>query len=104
MDIIIMKNILTIIARIEAKADKIELVKSSLINIIEPTRMEEGCLQYDLHQDNDHPEVFIFYENRQSHTSWQTHMKSDHLKAHREETYGAIQSFMLNEMSKVSMD
>lgn len=99
-----MKNMLTIIARIEAKADKIEFVKSSLINIIEPTRMEEGCLQYDLHQDNDHPEVFIFYEKWQSRASWQTHMNSDHLKAHREETHGAIESFMLSEMSKVSKD
>lgn len=99
-----MYNILTIIARIEAKADKIELVKSSLLNIIEPTRQEQGCLQYDLHQDNEHPEVFIFYENWQSRALWQEHMESEHLKTHRKETAGLIESIILNEMSKVPKD
>ncbi|MEO1086758.1 MAG: antibiotic biosynthesis monooxygenase, partial [Acidobacteriota bacterium] len=40
---------LTIVARIEANADQIDLVKSELLKLIEPTLREEGCLQYDLH-------------------------------------------------------
>jgi len=57
---------LTIVAHITAKADKIALVKAELKKLISPTRIEEGCLQYDLHQDRNNPACFMFYENWQS--------------------------------------
>ena len=54
---------LTIVANITAKADQIDLVKAELEKLIDITRAEEGCLQYDLHQDNEKPAHFMFYEN-----------------------------------------
>jgi len=54
---------LTIVANITAKSDKIEFVKGELEKLIDITRAEEGCLQYDLHQDNEKPAHFMFYEN-----------------------------------------
>lgn len=48
---------LTIVAHIFAKPDQIEFVKAELQKIIAPTLAEEGCLQYDLHQDNEEPEL-----------------------------------------------
>ena len=36
---------LTIVANINAKADKIELVKAELQQLIEITRGEDGCIQ-----------------------------------------------------------
>ena len=92
---------LTIIARIEAKKNKVDLVKSELLKLIEPTRKEQGCLQYDLHQDNDNPEVFMFYENWRNRELWQTHMNNDHLKAYTKATEDAIKDFALNEMSQI---
>ncbi len=92
---------LTIVARIEAKPDRIELVKSELINLIEPTRKEQGCLQYDLHQDNDNPAVFLFFENWESRELWQVHMNNDNLKAYMQATEGAVADFTLNEMTQV---
>lgn len=97
-----MKTTLTIVARIEAKSDDIERVKEALLDLIEPTRSEDGCLQYDLHQDNENPEVFLFYEIWESRAQWQTHMNNDHLKAYVKATDGAINSFVLNEMSKIA--
>ena len=44
---------LTIVANIKANPDKIDLVKAELLKLIEITRSEEGCINYDLHQDND---------------------------------------------------
>jgi quinol monooxygenase YgiN len=44
---------LIIVANVQARADKIELVKAELQKLIEITRAEAGCIQYDLHQDND---------------------------------------------------
>lgn len=92
---------LTIVAKIEAKHDKIDLVKAELLKLIEPTRKEKGCIQYDLHQDNNNPEVFVFYENWESRELWQEHMNNDHLKAYMQATEGAVAQFILNEMSRV---
>lgn len=91
---------LTIIARIEAKKNSVDLVKSELLKLIGPTHHEQGCLQYDLHQDNDHPENFIFYENWKSRELWQAHMESDHIKAFMAAADGAVQSLTINEMTK----
>ncbi|MFT6863814.1 MAG: quinol monooxygenase YgiN [Akkermansiaceae bacterium] len=51
---------LTIVAHIHAEADQIDLVKTELSKLIEITRAEEGCLNYDLHQDNEKPTHFFF--------------------------------------------
>lgn len=91
---------LTIVARIEAKKDKVDLVKSELIKLIEPTRKEQGCLQYDLHQENENPAIFIFYENWENRELWKIHMNNDHLKAYIEATDGAVENFTVNEMSR----
>jgi len=97
-----MSTELTIVARIQSKTQQLERVKTALLKLIEPTRIEDGCLQYDLHQDNVHPEVFVFYERWASRELWQTHMNNDHLKAYMAETEGAVESFTLNEMSQVT--
>ena len=97
-----MNKALTIVDRIETKADKIELVKTALLKLIEPTHKEEGCLQYDLRQTNETPRIFVFYENWESRALWQTHMNNDHLKAYMGETEGAVENFTLSEISKIA--
>lgn len=92
---------LTIVAKIEAKPESVELVKAELLKLIEPTRQEAGCIQYDLHQDNTNPEVFVFYENWESRELWQAHMNNDHLKAYMKATDGAVANFTLNEMAVI---
>ena len=42
---------LTIVAHIHANPDKIDLVKAELEKLLPITRAEEGCIQYDLHQN-----------------------------------------------------
>lgn len=92
---------LTIVANIKANPDQIELVKSELLKLIDETRAEEGCLNYDLHQDNDNPAHFMFYENWESRELWQTHMNAPHLAAYMEATEGAVAEFTLNEMTVI---
>ena len=96
-----MSTPLTIVARIEAKSDQIELVKSELTKLIEPTRAEAGCIQYDLHQDNNQPEVFLFFENWETRELWQAHMENNHLKAYLAATEGAVANFTVSEMSRI---
>ena len=93
---------LTIVARIQPNKDKVEFVKSELLKLIEPTRNEKGCLQYDLHQDNEDPAVFIFYENWESRELWQEHMKNSHLAEYLKVTDKSVESFIVNEMSVIA--
>lgn len=92
---------LIIIAKIIAKPGKTELVKESLIKLIKPTRAEEGCEVYDLQQDNQDPNTFLFYEVWQNKKMWEAHMKMPHLKQNSEETEGAIEEFIVNQMTQV---
>ncbi len=97
-----MKDALTIVARIEAKPDQVEFVTSELLKVMEPTRAEAGCLQYDLHQDNENPAVFLMFENWETRDLWQDHMNSDHLKAFREAVGDALAGIVVSEMSQIA--
>ena len=92
---------LTIVANIYAKTDKIDLVKSELEKLIAPTLAEEGCMQYDLHQDNENPAHFLFFENWESRKLWQVHMDAQHIKDYMAATDGAVENFTLNEMTHI---
>ena len=93
---------LTIVAHVTAKPDKIELVRAELEKLIEITRSEEGCLQYDLHRDNESPAHFMFYENWESRELWQMHMNNRHLKDYAAATDGAVEVFTLHEMTHLA--
>ncbi|MDY6806618.1 MAG: putative quinol monooxygenase [Cyanobacteriota bacterium] len=96
-----MSQKLTIVARIEANVDKVELVKAELLKLVAPTLEEAGCIQYDLHQDNEHPAVFLFYENWENRELWQQHMNNSHIAEYLKATEGAVALFTLNEMSRL---
>ncbi|WP_420413546.1 putative quinol monooxygenase [Roseibium sp.] len=92
---------LTIVANITAQPDKIELVKTELLKLIDITREEAGCINYDLHQDNENPAHFLFYENWETRELWQAHMKAPHLAAYLAATEGAVAEFTVNEMTHI---
>ena len=92
---------LTIVANIHANPDQIDLVRTELGKLIAITRAEEGCIQYDLHQDNENPGHFLFYENWESRELWQAHMSAAHLAEYMAATDGAVAEFTLNEMTRI---
>ena len=93
---------LTIVANIIAQADKVELVKAELLKLIDITRAEEGCINYDLYQDNENPAHFTFYENWVSRELWQKHMGNTHLADYMVATEGCVASFVVNEMTQIA--
>jgi quinol monooxygenase YgiN len=92
---------LTIVANIHANPDQIDLVKAELEKLLPITRAEQGCLQYDLHRDNDNPAHFMFVEKWESRELWQTHINAPHLAAYMAATDGAVAEFTLNEMTHI---
>jgi quinol monooxygenase YgiN len=72
----------TVVAEVTAKSDAIEAVKVELIKMLPPTRLEEGCIEYRLHQDHENPAVFVFYENWKNVTCLEQHLNSQHFQAY----------------------
>lgn len=95
------ENKLTIVARILAKEGQSDFIKSELTKLIAPTLAEEGCINYDLHQDNHNEHFFMFYENWTSRTLWQAHNNSAHIAAYRKATEGRLAEVIINEMTQV---
>ena len=92
---------LTIVVKIWAKEEKRDLVKAELLKLIPITRAEEGCINYDLHQDNENENLFFFYENWATRDLWQKHTQNAHLVAYMKATDGAIEEIILNEMTPI---
>ena len=75
-----MAELLTVVAEIQAKPGKEEALKAALMELIGPTRREDGCVQYDLHVHTNTPGHFVFYENWTSAEALARHANSAHLK------------------------
>ncbi|WP_116134862.1 putative quinol monooxygenase [Tropicimonas sp. IMCC34043] len=56
-------------------------LRQSLKDLIEPTRAEAGCVQYDLHESSAEPGRFLFYEIWETQAHLDAHAASDHLTA-----------------------
>jgi quinol monooxygenase YgiN len=75
------KDTLRVVARIKALPDKVDAVRSILIELIEPTREEQGCLVYELLQNKSDPTDFTFIEEWEGNPSLNSHAASDHMKS-----------------------
>ncbi len=71
---------LTLIAMIKAKPENRRLVREKCLCMLEPTRKEEGCVNYDFHDDNDDENIFVFIENWENEEALEKHGESEHLK------------------------
>ncbi len=76
-----MDQLLTVVAEMKAKAGREGDLRKALLALIEPTRREDGCVQYDLHSHTSDPGRFVFYENWASEEQLERHATSPHLTA-----------------------
>ena len=74
---------LSVIAEMQAQEGKEALVRAELEKMAATTRLEEGCVQYDLHEDTARPGHFLFYENWTTPEALTAHSKSAHIQAFR---------------------
>ena len=79
-----MGNKVTVLALFKAKPGLEEEVRRELMALQEPTRSEEGCINYDLHRSRDDPSRFMFYENWKSQEDLDQHLQMPYLTAFRE--------------------
>ncbi|WEX75557.1 antibiotic biosynthesis monooxygenase [Sinorhizobium numidicum] len=66
---------LTIIAITTAKPGKEAALGAAQEKLVAETRIEDGCLRYELHQSLDDGRVRIFVESWESEARWRAHME-----------------------------
>lgn len=91
----------TVVAKITAKCDAVEAVKAELLKMIAPTRQEEGCIEYRLHQDNDNSAIFVFYENWKSPACLVQHINSEHYQAYVAAVGDLIADKLVHKMTEI---
>ena len=67
-------NILTCIAKITALEKHKVTVFTELSKLLIPTRKERGCINYDLHIDNNNDTIFIFHDSWESEHDLNAHI------------------------------
>jgi len=72
--------LLTVVAEMLAKSGKADALRAALLACVKPTRGEDGCVQYDLHESTAQPGHFVFYENWTSREALDRHLATPHLE------------------------
>ncbi|MDD2466792.1 MAG: putative quinol monooxygenase [Desulfuromonadaceae bacterium] len=93
---------LSIVAIIKAKKDSAECVKSELSKLVAPTRKEDGCIEYNLHRDNDVPEVFAFCETWESSAHLENHLKSEHYRKCSNAIEGMVEEKSVHQLTHIA--
>ena len=88
----------TAIATLIAKAGQQDALERHLRALIEPTRVEAGCGQYDLHQDLANPLAFYMIEQWSSDEALQAHDASAHVQNFRAKAPEFLEHFELKRL------
>ncbi len=88
----------TAIATLIAKVGQQDALERHLRALLEPTRAEAGCGQYDLHQDLANPQAFYMIEQWNSDEALQAHDASAHIQHFRATAGELIEHFDLKRL------
>lgn len=97
-----MSSIVTVVAKLIVHEAALESVKTELLKMIEPTRMEEGCIEYRLHQDNDDKKVFIFFEMWENLDCLKRHITTPHYMSYSAAVEGMIAEKSVHKMTRIA--
>lgn len=73
-----MVHIVAIAKAVAGKETELEVLLKTLV---EKTRREKGCVQYDLFQDTGDARTFFFVEQWESEKDLHAHLDSSHIQA-----------------------
>jgi quinol monooxygenase YgiN len=76
-----MSTQVTIIGRLRARPGREAELRAALLVVLEASRSEAGCLNYDLHVAESDPALFVLYENWASQAALDAHFAEPHSRA-----------------------
>ena len=68
------QNNVVVFAGFKAAENKSAVLKRELMSLVLPTRDEEGCITYQLHQEGGDPVSYMFYEVWRSMEDLERHL------------------------------
>lgn len=68
----------------------LDQVRRECLALVEPSREEDGRIDYELYQSTDDPSVFVFFENWLSREHVEEHLKMPHCLAFEQTTEGML--------------
>ena len=92
---------LTIIAQPIVNPDHVDEIKEAMLELVAATLKEEGCVRYELHQDNNQPNRFMFVETWESRELWRKHMDGDAVSQFGERAGDGVIECEILELTKV---
>lgn len=84
-----------------AKPGKEAELEALLQTLVEPTRQEPGCLQYDLHVDIKEPRRFVFIERWESQEALAGHGQTAHIAHFRANASELVESREVDFLRKI---
>lgn len=91
----------TVVARIQAKDGCEDAMATELHKLLEPSRRDKGCINYDMHVSLESPGLFILYENWETKQHWLDHMETEHLQTWREDSVDLVEVNELIQLEKI---
>lgn len=96
------KSYLTLVVNVLVKEEFREEIKSELLKLVGPTRGEEGNIAYDLHQDNENPNLFLFHEKWVNQEYLDKHSQSSHIAAYRVASKDKLENVSAYKMTELT--
>ena len=93
---------LHVVATIDAKPGHSAPVETALRAMLSPTRLEPGCLIYELHQDNEQPNHFVMIEHWRTVEALEQHIASAHFEQMRIELEGQITASKITRLTRLN--
>ena len=69
-----------VVARIAALPAQADALKAILLDVVDATRGEEGCIRYELLQNSADPAEFLTVEEWESDAAIAAHLESAHIQ------------------------
>jgi quinol monooxygenase YgiN len=73
----------TLVVILKVKEGEVKKFEAAMAKAVKASRMEKGCISYDLNRDSEDPMRYQIYERWKSLADLEAHLKSEHLKALR---------------------
>jgi len=97
-----MKEGLVVVVRIVTKTGKEDQLREAFKELIPVAQGEPGFIQYDLHESNDKPGQFLFYEIWRDQAALSAHENTDFAKAFRARTGDWIASASMEKYTRIA--
>ncbi|MEC9485854.1 MAG: putative quinol monooxygenase [Candidatus Izemoplasma sp.] len=96
-----MNTTFPMIVKFTVKKEHLDFVKEKLIELVNITKKEDGCILYELHQDKESSHVFVFYEVWQTQEHWAKHDQSPHVQKFLKVTDDCFERVEVNKLTKI---